>query len=80
MCAFDGGHDPRQASHEALRQIRNQLRRHPMITTVDGLPYDTLHKELRADVDPSSIGVDSPPGTLTIRWFVSNPTEPVRFT
>jgi len=51
-----------------------------MITTVDGLPHDTLHKELRADVDPSSIGVDSPPGTLTIRWFVSNPTEPVRFT
>jgi len=51
-----------------------------MITTVDGLPHDTLHKELRADVAPSAIGVDSPRGTLTIRWFVSDPTEPVRFT
>jgi len=80
MCAFDGGHDPRQASHEALRQIREQLRRHPLITSVEGLPHDTLHKELRADVDPSSIGVDAPRGTLTVRWFVSDPTDPVRFT
>jgi len=80
MYAFDGGHDPRHASHEALRQIRDQLRRHPMITAVDGLPHDTLHTELRANVEPSSIGIDAPDGTLTVRWFVSAPTEPVRFT
>ena len=80
MYAVDGGHDPRHASHAALREIREQLRRHPMITTVEGLPHDTLHTELRADVEPSSIGVNAPRGTLTVRWFVSDPTEPVRFT
>ena len=46
MYACDGGHDPRQASHEALRGIRAQLRRHPMITAVEGIPHDTLHTEL----------------------------------
>ena len=80
MYVFDGGHDPRHVSHEALRQTRAQLRRHPVITAVAGLPHDTLHRELRADVDPSSIGVDAPGGTLTVRWFVSDPTDPVRFT
>ena len=80
MYAFDGGHDQRQASHEALRQIREQLTRHPLITSVEGLPHDTLYKELRADVDPSFIGTETPSGTLTVRWFVGGPTDPVRFT
>ncbi len=80
MDAFDGGHDPQQASHEALRQIREQLTRHPLITSVEGLPHDTLYKELRADVDPSIIGTETPSGTLTVRWFVGDPTDPTRFT
>jgi len=80
MYAFDGGHNTRQASHEALRQIREQLTRHPLITRIEGLPHDTLHKELRAEVDPSAIETATPSGTLTVRWFVSNPTDPVQFT
>jgi len=51
-----------------------------MVTTVEGFPHDTLHTELRADIEPSSIGVNAPRGTLTVRWFVSDPTVPVRFT
>ena len=80
MYAFDGGHNPHQASHEALRQIREQLTRHPLIVCVEGLPQDTLHKELRAEVDPSAIGTATSSGTLTVRWYVVNPTDPVRFT
>jgi len=80
MYAFDGGHNTPQASHEALRQIREQLTRHPLMTRVEGLPHDTLHKELRAEINPSAIGTATPSGTLTVRWFVSNPTDPVRFT
>ncbi len=80
MYAFDGGHNTRQASHEALRQIREQLTRHPLIARVEGLPHDTLHKELRAEINPSAIGTATPSGTLTIRWFVDSPSNPVRFT
>ena len=67
MYAFDGGHNTRQASHEALRQIREQLNRHPLIVRVEGSPHETLHKELRAEVDPTSIGTTTPRGTLTVR-------------
>ena len=80
MYAFDGGHDPRQRAHEALSRIREELRRHPAIAHVDGLPHDTLHKELRAAVDPPSLGADAPSGTLTVRWFVGEPTDRPRFT
>lgn len=80
MYAFDGGHDPRQAAHEALRQIRGELLRHPAITSVEGLPHDTLHKEVRADLEPSHIGTAVPSGTLTVRWFVADPTDRPRFT
>ena len=80
MYVFDGGHNLRQASHEALRQIRTQLQRHPLITRVEGVPHDTLHKELRAIVDPSAIGTETRSGTLTVRWFVGETDDPVRFT
>ncbi|WIV68839.1 hypothetical protein [Natrialbaceae archaeon AArc-T1-2] len=79
MYAFDGGHEPRRVAHEALRQIRTELSRHPAITGVEGLPHDTLHKELRATVDPAFIGADTPKGTLTVRWIVGDPADPPRF-
>lgn len=79
MYAVDGGHDPRQASHEALRQIREELLRHPVITSVEGLPHDTLHRELRAAVEPSYVGADAPNGTVTVRWFVGDPADRPRF-
>lgn len=79
MYAFDGGHDPRRIAHEALRQIREELSRHPIISTVEGLPHDTLHTELRANVEPSNIGSEAPSGTLTVRWFVSEPNSRPRF-
>ena len=79
MGAFDGGHEARRAGHEALRQIREELSRHPAITNVEGIPHDTLHKELRADVEPLYLGTDAPSGTLTVRWFVGNPSDPPRF-
>lgn len=80
MYAFDGGHASRQPAHEALRQIRAELRRHPAITNVEGLPHDSLYTQLRADVEPLRIGIDTPDGTLTVRWFVGEPDDPPRFT
>ena len=80
ILAFDGGHDPAQASHEALQAIRRQLRRHPVITSVEGLPHDALHTELRASVDPSSIGLDVLDGTVTVRWFTGDRKSRPRFT
>jgi len=77
--SFDGGHDPARASHAALRQIRQELIRYPAIKTVQGHPHDTLFTEIRADVDPSLVGMDAPSGTLTVRWFVGEPDDPRRF-
>ncbi len=79
MYVFDGGHDSRQIAHEALRQIRRGLNRHPVITSVEGLPHDTLHTELRAEIEPSHIGADTPSGTLTVRWFVTEPNARPEF-
>lgn len=79
MYAFDGGDDPSQTAHEALRQIRAELLRHPAITTVEGIPREPLHKELRAEVNPLLIGSDAPEGTLTVRWFTGDPDDPTRF-
>lgn len=79
MDAGTGGHDPARTAHEALRQIRHELTRHPAITSVEGRPHDTLHNELRAAVEPSYIGADAPGGTLTVRWFVGDPGDPPRF-
>ena len=79
MFSSDGGRDPRRAAHEALRQIREELTRHSGISNVEGLPHDTLHTEVRGDVDPMYFGVDSPDGTLTVRWFVGEPGDPPRF-
>ena len=79
MYSFDGGHDPRRAAHESLRQIREELSRHPVITNVEGLPHDTLHREVRAEVEPSYIGADAPGGTLSVRWFVGGPDDRPRF-
>lgn len=79
MYMFDGGHDRRRVAHEALRQIREELTRHPAITNVEGLPHDTLHKELRAEVEPLYLGADTSGGALTVRWFVGAPTDRPRF-
>lgn len=79
MFATDGGRDPRRASHAALQQIRRELRRHPAITSVDGHPHDALHTELRAAIDPTLVGADAPPGTLTVAWFVRPADHPPRF-
>lgn len=80
MYGFDGGHDPRQAAHEKLRQIREELNRHPAITAIEGEPNDTLHTKLRAEVEPAYVGAESPNGTLTVRWFVGESDDPPRFT
>jgi len=80
MAEFDDHRDPRQIAHEALTQIRTALTRHPAITTVEGLPHDTLYTTLEATVEPSYIGADRPPGTLTVRWFVDTTVEGPRFT
>ena len=80
MYAFDGDREPRRAAHEALRQIREELARHPAIVDVEGYPHGTLHTELRATVEPASIGAEAPDGTLTVRWIVGEPADPPRFT
>lgn len=79
MDSSDGGYDPSRAAHEALRQIREELRRHPAITSIEGLPHDTLHKELRANVEPAYIGAKAPRGTVSVRWFVGDPSDRPRF-
>ena len=68
-----------RVAHEALRQVREEFNRHPAITSVVGLPHDTLHTELRAEVEPLYIGANAPRGTLTVRWLVSEPGERPRF-
>jgi hypothetical protein len=78
--AFDEDVDSSRASHVSLQQIRHELARYPAIKDVQGHSHNTLFTELRAAVEPSLIGTDAAPGTLTVQWFVGKRSDPPQFT
>jgi len=63
-----GSYEPAEASHRALRAIKTELERHPMVTAVHGFPAGEF-TQLVADVEPQRWGVDRENATLTVRWF-----------
>lgn len=69
-----GSYDPADASHRALRAIRRELERHPVVTTVRGFPAGEFTR-LIAKVDLNRWGVSRENSTLTIRWFAGETPE-----
>lgn len=63
-----GSYDPAEASHRALRSIREELRRHPVVSEVRGFPDGEL-TEVVAELEPERWGIDRHSATLTVRWF-----------
>lgn len=61
-------YDSTAASHRALRGIREELHRHPLVREARGHPAD-LHTHLVATLAPRRAGRNVDDATLTVRWF-----------
>ena len=61
-------YDSSEASHRALRTIQQELKRHPIVTTVRGFPEGKF-TEVRALLAPDRWGTDRENATMTVRWF-----------
>lgn len=76
--APDGGGDPPrnlgQERHRILRELRRELRRHPAVESVRGLPNGKF-RELRAEVDPAAFDREADSASLRVSWWPA-PDEP----
>lgn len=67
------------ASHRALRGIRRELGRHPMIQKAQGFPSET-HTRVVAELNPNQLSENRSEATLTVRWFAGEtPQAPPEF-
>jgi hypothetical protein len=78
VAVADGGRDPTrdlgQERHRILRELRQQLERHPAVDDVRGVPDGTF-RELRADLDPAAFGRDAQNASLRVSWWPA-PDDP----
>jgi len=68
MAGSSDSYDSAAASHRALRSIKQELDRHPIVTETRGFPAGEF-VEVVADIATERWGVDSDDSTLTVRWF-----------
>lgn len=68
MPGSDESYDPAEASHQALLGIKRELKRHPVVTTVDGFPAGAF-TQIVAHLYVERWGVHRDDATLTVRWF-----------
>jgi hypothetical protein len=68
MSGGSRSYDAAAASYRALRGIRQELERHPLVETARGFPSDT-HNQIVAELDVSGTGELRGEATLTVRWF-----------
>ncbi|MBP1987037.1 hypothetical protein [Halolamina salifodinae] len=59
-------YDPGEASHRALRGIRQELERHPAVSVARGFPEGEFTSVV-AELDPAVVGNED--ATLAVRWF-----------
>lgn len=70
----EGGYDPAEASHRALRGIRRELERHPLVTEVRGFPTGEF-THVVAHVATERLGIERDAATLTVRWFAGETAD-----
>jgi hypothetical protein len=68
MTGSPDSYDPAAVSHRALRDIQQELERHPIVVAVQGFPAGEFRR-LVADLEPTRWGADRDNATLTVRWF-----------
>lgn len=67
-------YNSREASHRALRSIRQELERHPAVTEVRGFPSGVF-TEVVAEVAVERWEIERDGATLTVRWFAGEASE-----
>lgn len=79
MVDSDPSYDPAAASHRALREIRQELERHPAVDVAQGFPPDA-HATVEATLDPAQLSTAVTEASLTVRWFAGqSPEDPPQF-
>ncbi len=71
MPGSPSSYDPAETSHQALRGIKQELSRNPIVTTVQGFPSGQF-TQVVAELDVTRWGVDREDATLTVRWFAGD--------
>lgn len=61
-------YDPGAASHRALRAIRRELERHPLVRSVRGFP-EGEYTQVVARLATDRLDTDTGDASLTVRWF-----------
>jgi len=74
MSGGNGSYDSAAASHRALRGIRTELERHPIVTDVRGFPSGEF-TEVIAQLETRRWDVDRSDATLTVRWFAGETAD-----
>jgi len=74
MGTGEDSYDPTAATHRALRGIRQELERHPIVTTVRGFPAGEFTR-VRATLDLSRWGIERADATLSVRWFAGDTAD-----
>lgn len=74
----DGGRDSSrdlgQERHRILRELRQEILRHPAVTDVMGVP-DGQFRELRAELDSAAFDRDAETASLRVAWWPT-PDDP----
>ena len=68
MAGSSDSYDSAVASHRALRSIKQELARHPIVVETRGFPAGEFATVV-AELATGRWGVDSDNATLTVRWF-----------
>ena len=77
--ASPNAYDSAEASHRALRVIRQELERHPAIEVAQGFPPDA-HASVEATLNPAQLKTTAGEASLTVRWFAGeSPDDPPQF-
>lgn len=66
-------YDPGEASHRALRGIRQELEQHPTVSVARGFPSGEFTSVV-AELDASVVG-EADGATLTVRWFAGETVD-----
>lgn len=81
MFSTDGGvsYDPGEASHAVLLELRRTLEQYPPVASAQGEPSEQFTR-VRAEINPSSFGLNADTGILEIRWYAGEtPDAPPEF-
>lgn len=74
MTGSGAGYDPGAATHRALREIRRELGRHPLVGSAEGFPPNA-YARVEADHVLGRLGRSVEWASMVVRWYAGDEPE-----